>query len=240
MSKELLPRAEEYTVTFDITTTAEALVMVDGSQVNSSVPLIDLLRTDSFLLIVGKPRTNLTFEVSYTLHRESLIPEPEQRVDLTPLVSAWLGTILSVLCVALVLVVACCQYKTASKQEGFKYVRRNRMCSCCRKKVKIGKVVMFQQDLDDIKEILELSKQQALDRTLEHLKATAKIDCNDSFFGMDEYKKHVNPDDDMEYSKFTLASNPEFPKKIKDLERYYGDGPGADMVLFNDNFSGGQ
>jgi hypothetical protein len=117
--------------------------MVDGGQVSGSVPLIDLLRADSFLLIVGKPRTDITFEVSYTLLRESLIPEPEDRVDLTPIVSAVLGTILSVLCLALVLVIAYCQYKTASKQEGFKYVRRNRMCSCCRKKVKIGKVVMF-------------------------------------------------------------------------------------------------
>ena len=115
--------------------------------------------------------------------------KPEE-VDWKRVVSSGLGSLLGLLAAALLGTVAYYKHKALSQNEGFKYVRRKQLCTCCKKKVKIGKVVMFQQDLEDVKEILELSKQQAHDRTLEHLKQTAKIDCNDSFFGMDEYKKN--------------------------------------------------
>lgn len=70
--------------------------------------------------------------------------------------------------------------------------------------------------------------------------ATAKINNADSFFGLDEWREHYDPDEDMEYQKFSLAPGPEFPQTCKKLEYYYGNAYGPDLAQYEGPFYGGQ
>lgn len=41
----------------------------------------------------------------------------------------------------------------------------------------------------------------------------------------------MDPDSEMDYSKFKLSKNPEFPDTMRKLEKYYGDGGSTNMVM---------
>ena len=55
------------------------------------------------------------------------------------------------------------------------------------------------QEFEEVKEALEISKIKVLEKEIEIEKATAKINNNDSFFGLDEWREQVNPDEHMEF-----------------------------------------
>ena len=65
------------------------------------------------------------------------------------------------------------------------------------------------------------------------------INNDDSFFGLDEWKEHQNPDEDMEFQQFAMCGEPDFPKTVKKLEYYYGNAYGPDLAII-EPFSGQQ
>ena len=95
----------------------------------------------------------------------------------------------------------------------------------------MGEIVIDMQEFNEVVTILEKGKQKLEEKEREVQKVSVKIAYEDSFFGGDEYKEVIDPDSEMDYSKFTLQKNPQFPEKMIQLEKYYGDGPYSDMAI---------
>ena len=76
------------------------------------------------------------------------------------------------------------------------------------------------QELDEldrlktITKVLDFSQLRKQNQDLNDSKLTAKIEENDSFFGADEWRRYDNPNDEMDYQKFTLAKGPSYPSVI--------------------------
>jgi hypothetical protein len=102
----------------------------------------------------------------------------------------------------------------------------------------MGEIEIDMTEFNEVVEILENGKLTKRDHDDEVKIKTAGIAFQDSFFGGDEYREVVDPDSEMDYSKFALQKDPAFPKTMKRLEKYYGDGY-ADMAII-EPFSGQQ
>jgi hypothetical protein len=65
-----------------------------------------------------------------------------------------------------------------------------------------------------INELLKGANKSTANVNLNKEKYLATISHGDSFFGADEWKKTANPNEEMEFQKFSLAPNPAYTLEI--------------------------
>lgn len=109
------------------------------------------------------------------------------------------GLVAAVAILVVVLILACLYMRGVLTLKNGRQLR-----CCCRRKKKMGEIVIDMQEFNEVVTILEKGKQKLDEKEKEIKKVSAKIAFEDSFFGGDEYKEVIDPDMEMDYSKFTL------------------------------------